>query len=337
MITDRRALDPDVLPETLVGRDTELNALARSVDPNSNLHADVTFLFGPSGAGKTTVARFALDRAKRELFDVRTAYLPCAREKRAGVLRGLVRELVGNHAVFPSRGAAELLQELRDIDDDLLLILDEIDQLSEKVVLEDLYNIQQTTLICIGNREDELFAELKQNETLYSRLSGRETIQFDRYTDDELGAILQRRVDRGLQEDAITPATIDAIATAADGDARRAIAILGASARAVLEDGVGAITVDIVQENIERAVVGLREKRLEDLSGDVLDVYQIIEDVGKPIAPGEIYDRYCEAVDNPVTRRTLSTHLGKLVDYDLVESSGQTHRKRYSMPSGIYE
>lgn len=335
MITDRRALDPDVLPETLVGRDRELNALARSVDPNSSLHTDVTFLFGPSGAGKTTVAKFALDRAERELFDIRTAYLPCARETRAGVLRGLVRELVGNHAVYPSRGAAELLEELRGLDDDLLLVLDEVDQLAEKPVLEDLYNIQGTTLICIGNREDELFAELKQNETLYSRLAGRETVRFDRYSDSSIEAILRRRINRGLQEDAITPSTIEAITTAADGDARRAIAILGACARAVLEDGAEEISVDVVHENLRRAVVGLRDKHLENLSGDVLDVYQIIEDAGEPIAPDEVYDRYCEAVENPVTRRTLSTYLGKLVDYDLVESSGQTHRKRYSMPKEV--
>lgn len=331
MITDRRALDPDVLPETLVRRDQELNALARSVDPNSDLHAGVTFLFGPSGAGKTTVAKFALERAERELFDIRTAYLACAREKRAGVLRGLVRDLVGNHAVYPSRGAAELLEDLRSIDDDLLLVLDEVDQLAEKAVLEDLYSIPQTTLICIANREEELFAELQQNETLHSRLSGRETLHFDRYSHADLVAILERRVDRGLQEHSISADAIDTIADVAAGDARRAIAILGTSARDATESGQEMITPELVHENVTRAVEDLRERRLENLSGDVLDVFHIIEDAEGAIAPGEIYERYCEQVDDPVTRRTLSTHLGKLVDYDLVQSSGQTHRKRYAV------
>lgn len=331
MIADRRALDPDVLPETLVRRDQELNALARSVDPNSDLHAAVTFLFGPSGAGKTTVAKFALNRAERELFDIRTAYLACAREKRAGVLRGLVGNLVGNHVVYPSRGAAELLEEIRRIDDDLLLILDEVDQLAEKAVLEDLYNIPNATLICIANREEELFAELQQNETLHSRLSGRETVHFDRYSHDDLVKILNRRVDRGLENGSITAEAIETIADAAAGDARRAIAILGTAAKQAVESGADIVTPTLVQENVSKAVEGLRDRRLENLSRDVLDIFHIIEDAGEGLSPGDIYDRYCELTDDPVTRRTLSTHLGKLVDYDLVDERGQTHRKRYSV------
>jgi cell division control protein 6 len=330
MILDRRALDPDIQPETLVRRDQELNALASAVNP-SDVHYRVTFLFGPSGAGKTTVAKFALEQAERELFDVRTGYLPCAREKRAGVLRGLVRDVIGNHAVYPSRGAAELLEELRSVDDHLLLVLDELDQLAEKEVLEDLYNLPNSILICIANREEELFSELQQHERLYSRLSGHETITFDRYSHADLVAILERRVDRGLQDGAITDESIEAIANAANGDARRAIAILGASARAATDAGVNVITPDIVDANITEAVSNLRDRRLEELSGGILEVYEVIEAADGAIAPGCIYERYCERVDDPVTRRTMSTYLGKLEDYDLVESSGQTVRKRYEV------
>lgn len=61
-----------------------------------------------------------------------------------------------------------------------------------------------------------------------------------------------------------------------------------------MEEGADTVTPAIVWDNITRAVVGLRNRRLENLSEDVLAVYHIIECADEMIAPGEIYNQYCE-------------------------------------------
>ena len=99
MILDRRALDPDAPPDRLIERNDELNAISSAIDPQVGTPRPV-FLFGPSGSGKTTVATFALEEARRELFDVRTAFLSCRGQTRAAVLRATVREAIGGHNIY---------------------------------------------------------------------------------------------------------------------------------------------------------------------------------------------------------------------------------------------
>jgi len=70
-----------------------------------------------------------------------------------------------------SKGADALLRELETLSDRLLVVCDEADQLRDKRVLADLYGIDECTLIVIGNREAELFAELDAIAGGHSRFS----------------------------------------------------------------------------------------------------------------------------------------------------------------------
>jgi len=90
---------------------------------------------------------------------------------RAAVLRATVREAIGGHKVYQSKGADALLRDLETLSDRLLVVCDEADQLRDKRVLADLYGIDECTLIVIGNREAELFAELDAIAGGHSRFS----------------------------------------------------------------------------------------------------------------------------------------------------------------------
>jgi Cdc6-like AAA superfamily ATPase len=395
MILDRRALDPDAPPDRLIERNDELNAISSAIDPQVGAPRPV-FLFGPSGSGKTTVATFALKEARRELFDVRTAFLSCRGQTRAAVLRATVREAIGGHKVYQSKGADALLRDLETLSDRLLVVCDEADQLRDKRVLADLYGIDDCTLIVIGNREAELFAELDAIAGGRSRFSCRATIQFHKYDHPTLRRILEARVEQGLQRGSVTEAAIDAIAEHADGDARQAVATLQRCVRTVVDESEQ-VTVDVVEAVAPDAVAALREQKLEALSADLRTLYEIVaeadadgetearaesegqesdedvepEPVGATVdgdgdadvergrvretessgtdpadgagkgdddvvglRPGEIYERYADAVADPVTQRTVTTYLGKLVEYDLLVADGRTRARRYRTVKG---
>jgi cell division control protein 6 len=49
----------------------------------------------------------------------------------------------------------------------------------------------------------------------------------------------------------------------------------------------------------------------------------------EPIAPGDLYEAYEAAVDDPRTRRTVRTYLTKLEQYSLVVADGSAQGRRY--------
>jgi len=78
MIRDARVLQDDHQPREIVHRHEEMNRLAAALSPvvdgDRPQHA---LLSGPSGAGKTCIARATLDRLQERVLDVRTAHVDC--------------------------------------------------------------------------------------------------------------------------------------------------------------------------------------------------------------------------------------------------------------------
>ena len=63
MITDARVFQPEFIPREVVYRDAEINELSRALRPLiHNDPPETSFLSGPSGTGKTCLARYTLDR-----------------------------------------------------------------------------------------------------------------------------------------------------------------------------------------------------------------------------------------------------------------------------------
>ena len=81
MIQDARVLQDEFIPKEVGHRDQEMNALTRALDPvTRGQSAETAFLFGPSGAGKTCLARFALDRLREAVIDLNHQYVNCWRD-----------------------------------------------------------------------------------------------------------------------------------------------------------------------------------------------------------------------------------------------------------------
>lgn len=332
MIRDARALKDDFLPKEVRHRDREVDQLTGALEPVvRGEDPENSFLFGPTGAGKTCIARYTLQKLQQEVLDVDIAYVNCWQDyNRFRVLYSLLEEVNQTMDVHrKSTPKDELIQRLRDYaEDPYIVILDEVDQLEDKEVLYDLYTIPNVTLVMIANREEELFVNM--DDRIRSRLNSSRRTRFDSYRVNELVSILEDRVKWGLDPTAVTQEQLELIADSAAGDARVAIGVLRAAAREADHRGLEELTDEVIREAVPEAEREIEQKNVEKLNDDQAVLYEVVEEAGE-VSPKDLYDRYVERVDNPVTKRTVRTYLNKMEHYNLVESEGSKRSKKYRL------
>ncbi len=330
MITDARVLQEEFIPQEVEHRDPEVNALSGALAPLTDAdYPDPALLTGPSGAGKTCIAQFTLDRLREEVLDLNTQYVNCWQHYTG--YRTLLRILEGiNRAVDVHRRSTprdELVDRLRAYDGpQYVVILDEVDQLREPEVLYDLLQIRRVTPVLIANREPELLANV--DDRVVSRLQAARRIRFDQYSLDELVSILSARVRWGLREDAADAAVLERVADAAAGDARVAIGVLRSAARRAKQQGLGEVTVDTVEASIPDARATIEQRTVDKLTPHQRTLYEVLDECGE-LSPGELYDRYRERVDDPKSRRTVRKYCTKLEHYNLVVAEGEKRGRTY--------
>ncbi|UPV72941.1 orc1/cdc6 family replication initiation protein [Halorussus limi] len=334
MITDARVLDPTFVPAETQHRDAELNTLSAALNPITRGEpAETALLFGPSGVGKTCIAKFAVDQLNDTVANFNHAYINCWQnysrfQTLYRVLEGIGQSLDIHRESTPTD---KLLDRLRDYDGPpYVIILDEVDQHEDTSVLYDLYRVREVSMVLIANREVELFTQL--DDRVASRLTAAMRIHFDRYGVAELVSILEDRVRWGLREDAITTDQLERIADAAAGDARVAISTLRTAARNAVEQGRNQITDALIEEAEPKAMAEIQQKTVQKLTEHQRLVYDIINDYGE-IEPGELYAEYRDQADNPRTERTIRNYLRKLCHYNLVQAEGEGRRRVYRIIS----
>jgi len=331
MLRDGTVFDDDHLPREIVGRNSQMNEVTDALAPiEDGFRAENCFLFGPSGAGKTTVARAAVRELRREVLEVPTAYVNCWKEyTRSGVLDRAAKDLV-DAAVSKKAPARELLDTIQSgLNSPSVIILDEVDQLQDKNILYDFHSISGLAFICIANREVDLLASL--DERVQSRVSVGYRVQFDRYTVDTVTEILERRATQGLEAGAVSRETLRRIAELADGDARRAITSLRVAARKASAEGSPSIPLELVEESVLDAEEEVRQKAISKLNDHQRVLYECIDNWG-PLIQKDLYERYTQEHPDPITLRGLrKSHIPKLLHYNLVEAEHGSEGKMYQL------
>jgi Cdc6-like AAA superfamily ATPase len=79
MITDARVLQPEFVPRDVRHRGAEISHLTDTLQPivDEQGNPQPSVLYGPSGTGKTCVARYTLDQLRSDTVDVQTQYVNC--------------------------------------------------------------------------------------------------------------------------------------------------------------------------------------------------------------------------------------------------------------------
>ena len=332
MIRDARVLRAGFIPQEVEHRESEVNHLSSVLKPiTSGEPADTAVVTGPSGAGKTCVSRFVTERLREEALDVEATYVNCWRNHTRFRTLYQILDDIGRTIDIHRQSTPhdELIDRLQQYDESrTVVILDEADQLEDPSVIYDLHSLPQFAVICIANKEEELFSQV--DGRLVSRLRSSEHVRMDKYRDEQLYDILRARVRWGLELDVITDEQLYCIADAAAGDARLAIGILRSAAGKADRENNDQITDELLQEAAEDARAQIRQKSLESLTPHQRTVYEIIREQGS-LGPAEIHERYTQKVDEPRTKRTVRTYLSKMTQYNLLEAKGTSRDRKYTL------
>lgn len=332
MIRDARVLRAGFVPREVEHRDAEVNHLSSVLEPVTNGDpADTAVVTGPSGTGKTCISRFVTERLREEALDVEATYVNCWRNyTRFRTLYRILDDLGRTVDIHrQSTPHDELVDRLQGHDGPrTVVILDEADQLEDPGLIYDLHSLPQFAVVCIANREEELFGRV--DDRLVSRLRASEHVRLDRYHDEQLYDILQARVRWGLDPGVVTDEQLYRIADAAAGDARLAIGILRTAASEADRENDDHLADEVLLEAASDARVQLKQRSLDSLTPHQRIVYDVVRE-HEPLGPGEIYDRYAAAVDDPRTKRTVRTYLSKMTRYNLLEAEGTSRDRKYSL------
>lgn len=329
MITNARALQPDFVPQELHHREGEIEALTATLRPVAEGFAgDDAFIFGPSGVGKTTIARYVVDLLQQENLDTTSAYVNAmSNSTQADALYALARDAGLAHDLRKEGShASRFLSRIKDVDGQFLAIVDEVHVLEDYHTLQSLWEASNVTLLLICLEEEPLFAEFDQQ--LQSRFTAASKVHLDKYTTDEMTSILRGRVKAGLRPGVIEDGVIEHIADLAVGDARAGIALLRGAVELAVSNDREMLTTDIVDEAEAEARADMRAYRIRELDTDKRLLYEIIQEAGE-IDAGTLHACYENKAQNPVARSTRRKYLGRLGDYDLIDTEGSGKGKRY--------
>jgi Cdc6-like AAA superfamily ATPase len=311
-------------------RDGKIDSLTATLRPAaSGLPPENCGIFGPSGTGKTTLAKYVLGQLESEALSVRWGYVNCMAEPtRTGVIYELLRD-VGLGASLPREGssAGRFLDSLREFDGRFIAILDEVDLLEDPNLIMSLLEISTVSIVHICVHEDELLADI--DSRLASRLREANSINLDPYSHSELVDIIDYRVDAGLISHRVDSAAVDEIADLAAGDARVAIALLRRAAQYVIENEERTLTAEVVQSITEDAHSEVRRNNIRSLGTHQRLLYEIIAEA-EVIPAKELHTTYEERAQNPKAPRTRRRYLDSLRRYELVQVSGNGRGTTYS-------
>ncbi|WP_336135350.1 orc1/cdc6 family replication initiation protein [Natronomonas amylolytica] len=338
---DEDMLREDYQPESITAREEELEAYKTALQPVVNgAQPRNIFLYGKTGVGKTAVSRYLLTRLQQDTaqyddVDLSVVWLNCTNLSSSyQVAVNLVNELREPDEQISTTGYPQqrvfdiLYEELESIGGTILLVFDEIDHIgSDDEILYELPRARSNGylesvkpgVIGISNDfgfRDELSPKVK--DTLCE-----EEIHFPPYQAPELEAILQRRVDGALYDNATAAGVISlcaALSAQDTGSARQALNLLykaGELARAAGESTIIESHVHEARDALEQSQIehGMRELTRHGHLALVATLDLALQDA-TPARVRDIYPRYRTIAEHsdadPLVRRRMHDHLADL-------------------------
>ena len=340
LFKDRKILQSSYMPENISYRENEIKQIAGILAPSLRTEKPSNiFIYGKTGTGKTLsikyIVRNMLEIAKKKNVNLKIVYLNCKLRRIADTEYRLIAQLTrefGGEVPATGLPTDEVYKSfLRYLDDKkflLIIVLDEIDQLINKIGDEILYNLTRlnselinSEISLVGISNDLVFAD-NLDPRVKSSLSEEEVV-FSPYNAVQLQKILKERADLAFKENVVDDGVIEkcsAYAAKEHGDARRALELLriaGELAERENKDRVTLEFVDNAEAKIERDkivdVVNLQPKQFK------ITLYSILEIClkgNKCVFTGDIYELYKDICfktnERPLTQRRISDIIAEL-------------------------
>ncbi len=357
------------VPSEVLFREELIQEVANILAPALRLEKPSSLLiYGKTGTGKTLSIKYILQSmeeiAKKNEVPLQSIYVNCKLKRIADTEYRLIAQLIKEFGKevpatgLPTDEVYNIFYSLVDKEKKLiLLVLDEIDQLTKKIGDEILYNLTRinselkNAQIClIGISNNLIFAE-NLDPRVKSSLSEEELI-FPPYNALQIQDILRKRAQSAFRPEVVKPGVIEkcaAYAAREHGDARRAIDLLRVAGELAERSTSKTIEIEhldeaekkIESDKIINAVVS-QPKQFQA----VLYAILLLAPKKKTIYTGEIYDVYqtlCKKVRfNVLTQRRVSDILAEfdmlgIINAKIVSKGryGRTREISMSLEEGI--
>lgn len=315
----------DYLPEILPYRESQIKQLADSLLPaTKGRKPQNTFIHGGSGIGKTAVAKFVF-REFENYSGINTIYLNCWNFNTSAAILSEITIGLGMPVVRRGIGKDEILSKLMEVLEKskrgLVICLDEVDQLIRKDqgVLYDLSRMNQYVNNPIG------IVLISNDPFLFSKVEPRiksslaiEEIEFKPYSMEEMKSILQERAKNAfysIESGVITLAANHAINKG--GDVRAGLDCLLKAGRVAEQENDTKVKVDHIKKILKEVLKVKPQIIKENITEIEKAILNILEE-NNELSFGDLYKKYCENVQNPITEKPFLNYVKRLDELKLV-------------------
>jgi len=311
------------IPTRLLHREGQLRELERCLKPAlHNKTVENIFLVGPSGTGKTTLAKWILESYFKEI----SAYVNCWKY---GSTHEVFKEILLSFqiAVHGRESTGELIKHIENLvkKKKIIVCLDEVDQLNDFDVL---YTLARNGCgLIMASTHYHALIDLPSR--IKSSLALTE-IEFPAYRQDELFDILKDRVDFSFRPNSIRKELIKVASIAAEGDARIGLAILRRAGKKAEDKGLKQVSIEEIKQAISEAKKTKTSFVLSKLNQHQRVIYQILEKK-KKMPSGTLYEEYRKLASNPVVDRAYRNYMKMMINLGLVKTEGSGRWKSYEI------
>jgi orc1/cdc6 family replication initiation protein len=311
------------IPTRLLHREGQLKELERCLKPALHKRTiENVFLVGPSGTGKTTIAKWMLETYFKEV----SAYVNCWKYRSSHeILKEIL--LTFQIPVHGRESTGELNKQLEKLvkRKPIIVCLDEVDQLDDFNIL---YILARNNCgLVLASTHYHALIDLPSR--IKSSLALTE-IEFPAYKADDLFDILKDRVEFSFRPGSVKKELIRISAVAAEGDARVGLEILRRAGRKAEDKWLKEVTIEEIKQAIKEAKKTKVSFVLSGLNEHQRIIYEILEKKRK-MPSGLLYKEYCRLVSKPVVDRAYRKYMEELVNFGLVKADGTGRWKRYEI------
>lgn len=322
---------PDYLPDEMLFREAELQALADAMKPLAKRGAPTNlFVHGPSGCGKTASVKYIMRQLSEYSSAVLPVYVNCwENPTQLAVYNRIVEEM---RLPLPRRGLAtdevftRITQFMRNYKKPVLVVLDDMDGLQSDELLYVLSRANDKgVMFGIAGIANDRMLLAKLDTRIRSSLRFSE-LEFRPYDDEQLVRIMRVRAEHALAPGSYDERLLMKIARSSEGgSARMALEILWKAAKRADAAGRAKIMLQDAEDVLAlEPAFKLPELKLCSEEALILDLLRRGD-----LESSALYDNFMKKI--PKTKRQIRNYLELLEKKGMVESEevgGGTFRPR---------